>query len=78
MKFESDIAYSVDSVTFRFCSQPELNCIWCLTREELVIAEELSDRATQHIPLFKGHICNCNTDIPNAIDIARQVGCEYN
>lgn len=75
MKFEGENAFEMQDVQLYRCTRPELDCIWCLTREELVEAEKMGERSTGSIPMFEGHICNCNPMFSHAVEEARRLGC---
>ena len=76
MRFEGDIAFKIRGKVMRYCTRPDLDCVWCVTREELAMAESLGGQPVSDIPHFTGQVCNCNTMIPAAIDGARSVGCD--
>ena len=75
MKFEGEVVFEMHDIQVYRCTQPNLDCIWCLTREELIEAEKMSGRPTEHMPMFEGHICNCNPIFPHAVEEARSLGC---
>lgn len=75
MKLEGEVAFEMHDIQVYRCTRPYLDCIWCLTREELIEAEKMGGRLTKDIPMFEGHICNCNPIFPLAVEEARRLGC---
>ncbi len=76
MKFEGDVAFTIGPEEIRFCTRPDLDCVWCLTREELEISQTIGGGKISDIPEFNDQICNCDADFAPAVDGAKRVGCD--
>jgi hypothetical protein len=75
MKLEGELVIDFRGVKMYRCTRPDFDCIWSVSRDELVEAERLGGRPTSDIPQFKGTVCNCNPFFPAAVDEARRIGC---